>query len=78
MKLFELSLEATIFRFYLMMLVVIVAGFTGFWPLAFLALPIIMSCLWGMKISLRFHGHTVNEAVHNFIAHLRTPEHHTV
>lgn len=50
MKLFGLSLETLMIRFYLLMLVVIVAGFTGLWWLAFLALPIFFSALMGMTL----------------------------
>ena len=50
MKLFELSLGALMIRFYLIMLVIIVAGFTGLWWLAILALPIFFTALMGMTI----------------------------
>ena len=51
MKLFHLSLTTLMLRFYLMMAVVIVAGFAGIWPIAFLALPIFMTCLLGVKFT---------------------------
>jgi type IV secretory pathway TrbL component len=51
MKLFELSFDKLLIRFYLIMLIVIVAGFTGLWWLAFLALPVFFSALMGMTIN---------------------------
>jgi len=48
MKLFELTLPGMVIRFYLMMVVVITAGFTGFWAIALLALPIFLSGMVGM------------------------------
>lgn len=53
MKAFELSIATVILRFYLMMLVVIVAGFIGQWWLAILALPIFLSIMTGMSFSLK-------------------------
>jgi len=48
MKLFELSLPGMVVRFYLMMTVVLIAGFTGVWAIALLALPIFLSAMIGM------------------------------
>ena len=50
MKAFESNFVSTIIRFYLMMAVVIIAGFTGQWWLAVLALPIFLTGL----LSIRF------------------------
>ena len=47
MRFFELSILGLFSRFYLLMAVVIVAGFTGAWALAFLAVPIFLSCMLG-------------------------------
>lgn len=47
MKLFHLSLSALMLRLYLMMAIVILAGFTGQWLLALLALPVFLTCLMG-------------------------------
>lgn len=40
---FKLSFAGVVVRFYLMMAVVILAGFSGLWWLAILALPIFLS-----------------------------------
>ena len=48
LKPFSLSFGTTILRFYLMMGVIIVAGFTGYWLLGLLALPIFLSVLLGI------------------------------
>lgn len=51
MKAFELSIGTVILRFYLMMMIVIVAGFIGQWWLAILALPVFMSIMAGISFS---------------------------
>ncbi len=48
LKPFSLTFGTMILRFYLMMAVVIVAGFTGYWLLGLLALPIFLSVLLGI------------------------------
>ncbi len=49
-KLLELNPGRIVVRFYLMMFVVIAAGFSGVWPLALLAVPILFSALMGVSI----------------------------
>ncbi len=49
MKAFEASLTTVVLRFYLMVGVVILAGFTGQWWLAILALPIFLSSMMCVK-----------------------------
>lgn len=49
MKAFGLSLGTMLLRYYLMMLVVVVAGFSGMWWLSALALPIFLSTILGIK-----------------------------
>ena len=49
MKFFELSIANFVLRFYALMAVVIIAGFTGIWPLALLALPIFLSGMLGLS-----------------------------
>jgi 1,4-dihydroxy-2-naphthoate octaprenyltransferase len=49
MKYFNLSLSTLIFRFYLMMAVIIAAGFSGLWFLCILALPIFFSAMMGIQ-----------------------------
>ena len=49
MKPFGIGLGTVLLRFYLMMLVVIAAGFTGQWWLATLALPIFLSIMLGVS-----------------------------
>jgi heme A synthase len=51
MKLYHLSLGTLIIRFYLMMAVVLLAGFIGMWTVGLLALPIFFSCMLGLKIT---------------------------
>ena len=49
MKAFEANFTTVIMRFYLMMAVVLIAGFTGLWWLAILALPIFLSSMMCVK-----------------------------
>lgn len=44
---FKADWTAVLLRFYLMMTVVIAAGFSGNWWLALFALPIFISCMLG-------------------------------
>jgi polyferredoxin len=48
MKAFNLSIGTVVARFYLMMAVVIIAGFIGQWWLTVLALPIFLSIMLGV------------------------------
>jgi hypothetical protein len=50
MKLLDLSIASLIFRFYLLMAIVIGAGFSGYWAISLLALPVFFSALMGIKI----------------------------
>ena len=49
---FKLNLVGLMIRFYLMMAVVIVAGFVGNWWISLLALPIFLSALGGMNFKV--------------------------
>lgn len=49
MKYFDLSIGTLVLRFYLMMAVIIIAGFVGSWWLSILALPIFLSCVLGLN-----------------------------
>ena len=51
MKLLNLSVTTLILRFYLLMAIVIGAGFSGYWAIALLALPVFFSALMGIKIT---------------------------
>ena len=51
MKYFKAKLSTIVLRFYLMMAVVLIAGFTGLWWLAVLALPIFLSCMLCVSFS---------------------------
>ncbi len=51
MKLLNLSITSLILRFYLLMAIVIGAGFSGYWAFSLLALPIFFITLLGIKIS---------------------------
>ena len=57
MKLFQLSFDKLLVRFYLIMLLIIVAGFTGLWWLAILALPIFFTALMGITIGKKVTIH---------------------
>jgi hypothetical protein len=66
MKLFQLSITALIIRFYILMAIVVVAGFSGLWLLSLLALPVFFSGLlgvqfnrWGMKKKASPAGHSL-------------------
>lgn len=49
MKFLNLSLAGLMLRFYLMMLIVVIAGFTHMWLLSLLALPVLLSALMGVQ-----------------------------
>ncbi len=49
MKLLQLSVVSFILRLYLVMAIVVIAGFTGLWFIALLALPVFFSALIGMQ-----------------------------
>ena len=49
LKTFDLNIGTVILRFYLMMAVVIIAGFSGYWLMAFMALPIFLSIMLGIS-----------------------------
>lgn len=49
----SLGLTGIFMRYYLLMFVVIAAGFSGQWLLGILALPIFVSAILGVKISLK-------------------------
>lgn len=51
MKYFSIGLGAIMIRFYLMMGVVIIGGFSGQWWLATLALPIFLSIMLGVTFT---------------------------
>lgn len=48
MRAFETNFVNVIVRFYLMMAVVLIAGFTGFWAVALLGLPIFLTGILGL------------------------------
>ncbi|MEO1411468.1 MAG: hypothetical protein AAFW73_16380 [Bacteroidota bacterium] len=48
----NLSPGRIVLRFYLMMAVVLLAGFTGIWLLGLLALPIFLSAILAVKVRL--------------------------
>ncbi len=51
LKTFNLSIGTVILRFYMMMGVVIIAGFSGYWAIAFLSLPIFLSIMMGITFT---------------------------
>jgi len=50
-KFFKADWISILLRFYLLMAIVIAAGFSGVWWLAILALPIFISCMLGISYS---------------------------
>ena len=50
MRPFELSLSSMLLRYFLMMAVIIVAGFIGQWWLAIVALPLFLMALMGVGL----------------------------
>lgn len=51
LKAFDLNIGTVVLRFYLMMGVVIAAGFSGYWLMALLALPIFLSIMMGISFT---------------------------
>jgi|GEM_PF-910253 len=51
LKAFDLNIITLVWRFYLMMGVVIIAGFSGYWLIALLALPIFLSTIMGISFT---------------------------
>ncbi len=49
MKSFELGLGTMLLRYYLMMMIIIAAGFIGEWWLAILSLPVFLSTILGIS-----------------------------
>jgi 1,4-dihydroxy-2-naphthoate octaprenyltransferase len=49
MKAFQLKISTLLLRFYLMMAIVVIAGFTGQWWLAVLSLPVFISAILGIQ-----------------------------
>lgn len=74
MKLLSLSVTGMVWRLYLMMALVIIAGFTGLWFLALLALPVFLSALIGIEFS---HKATVKKPKLSGATHKTKEQHHT-
>jgi hypothetical protein len=51
MKFLDLNITTLMLRFYLLMAIVIAAGFSGYWSLALLALPVFFSALMGISFT---------------------------
>ena len=49
MKFYEASIGTIVIRFFLLMAIVIVAGFSGQWWLSIFALPILLSAMAGVS-----------------------------
>lgn len=63
-KFFQLSIGGVLLRFYLMMAIVILAGFTGYWLLGILALPVFLSTMIGVEITRKENKkRTLNKTV---------------
>ncbi len=52
LEVLNLNLGKVIMRFYLMMAVVLLAGYTGVWALGLLALPIFLSAILGLRFTV--------------------------
>ncbi len=50
---FALRWETTLLRYYLLMALPIVGGFTGQWWIGLFALPVFLSAITGLKITLK-------------------------
>ncbi len=57
MKLLHLSIGTLILRFYLMMAIIIIAGFSGLWVLSVLAILVFYSCLMGIQFNTHWTFH---------------------
>ncbi len=51
-KLVSLSFSSVLLRYYLMMAIIIGAGFMGSWAVGLLGLPIFISAILGVSVSL--------------------------
>ena len=49
MKFFEASIGTIVSRFFLLMAIVIIAGFSGQWWIAIFALPVLLSAMTGVS-----------------------------
>lgn len=49
MKFYEATIGTIVIRFFLLMAIVIIAGFTGQWWLSIIALPILLSAMAGVS-----------------------------
>jgi hypothetical protein len=49
MKFYEATIETIVIRFFLLMAIVIAAGFTGQWWFSVFALPILLSAMAGVS-----------------------------
>lgn len=52
-KFFSLNFGTVLLRFYLMMGIIIAAGFSGYWLVGLLALPIFLSIMLGMTFKFK-------------------------
>ena len=68
MKSFEVNFGTLMLRFYLMMAIIIISFSIGLPWLAFLAFPVFMSCLMGVK----FEWKRIFETVANRLGSVRT------
>lgn len=74
MKFLNLSLAGLMLRFYLMMLIVIIAGFTHMWILSVLALPILLSALMGVQFKRKSpHSETGKSGQYTRSTHQHQP-----
>ncbi len=61
-ELFNLNWEAALWRYYLLMAIAIVAGFSGQYWIGFFCLPVFISAMVGMKITVNRREEVANTA----------------
>jgi hypothetical protein len=69
MKLFQVSFSSLIMRFYLLMLIVIVAGFSGYWMIGLLALPVFFTALMGIQFNRKITAKQTQPAAQQDMNH---------
>jgi|GEM_PF-5983440 len=78
MRFYHLSIKALVFRFYLIMAIIIASGFgalyidPAFWFLSILAFPVFVSCLLGIEFDRPLFHHKLELKHHHAL-----PEKHS-
>lgn len=61
-KVCSVNLGTAVMRYYLLMALVLIGGFTGLWWIALLALPVFLSALLGLSFNWKKPEEKVNNA----------------